>query len=134
MAKIHLEIVTPDRTVVSLDTDEVIAPGYWGLFGVRPMHAPFMSTVEPGELSFREDGQLVRYAIGGGFVEVSDDRVTVLADTAEVDAEIDLERARKTQDEALKRLGEIQESDPAWHLENARVKRSTARIRVASGR
>jgi F-type H+-transporting ATPase subunit epsilon len=134
MAKIHLEIVTPDRKVASVDTDEVIAPGAWGLFGVRPMHAPFMTSVEPGELSFKVDGQLERYAIGGGFVEVSDDKVTVLADTAEVDEDIDLERARKAQNDALARLKELEETDPEWHLENARVKRSAARIRVASVR
>ncbi len=134
MSKIHLEIVTPDRKVASVDTDEVIAPGTWGLFGVRPRHAPFMTAVEPGELSFKEQGKTVRYAIGGGFVEVNEDTVIVLADTAEVAEEIDLARAKKAQADALSRLANLEQTDPMWHQENARVKRSAARVRVAGGR
>ena len=92
-ATIHLEIVTPERKIASVDTDEVIAPGASGLFGVRPGHAPFLTMVQPGELSYREGGHTRRFAVGGGFIEVENDRVRVLADTAEA-AEETAERAR----------------------------------------
>ena len=134
MAKIHLDIVTPERTVISEETDEVICPGYAGLFGVRPGHAPFLTAVEPGELSFRSDGQLHRFAIGGGFAEVSDDRVSVLADTAEAAGDIDVERAKRAGEEALKRLGTLKETDPEFRNEAARIKRATARIKIAGAR
>ncbi len=134
MAKIHLDIVTPERTVISEDTEEVISPGYAGLFGVRPGHAPFLATIEPGELSFKVDGQQHRFAIGGGFAEVSDDRVSVLADTAEAAADIDLERAKRASEDALKRLGTLKETDPEFRNEAARIKRATARIKIGGGR
>lgn len=131
MAKIHLDIVTPERTVCSEETDEVIAPGHVGLFGVRPSHAPFLTAIEPGELRFKAGDQNHRFAVGGGFVEVADDRVTVLADTAEAAGDIDIERARAAGEDALKRLGTLKETDPEFRLEAARIKRSAARIKVA---
>jgi len=132
--KIHLDVVTPDRKVVSADTEEVIAPGATGLFGVRAGHAPFLTLVEPGELSFKTDGQMRRYAVGGGFIEVAGDRVIVLADTAEADQEIDLERARRASEDALTRLATLNATDPEARLQRARVRRATARIQVATHR
>jgi F-type H+-transporting ATPase subunit epsilon len=131
---IHLDIVTPERKVVSADTEEVIAPGAAGLFGVRRGHAPFLTLVEPGELSFKTDGKLRRYAIGGGFIEVIKDRVIVLAETAEAQEEIDLERARRASDDALKRLASLSPTAPEHLAERARVRRATARISVATHR
>ena len=132
--KIHLDVVTPDRKVVSVDTDEVIAPGATGLFGVRAGHAPFLTLVVPGELSFRTDGSMRRYAVGGGFIEVVNDRVIVLADTAEAQEEIDLERARRASEDAQQRLASLNSSDPEARLQRARVRRATARVEVASHR
>ena len=132
--KIHLDVVTPDRKVVSVDTDEVIAPGATGLFGVRAGHAPFLTLVEPGELSFKTDGKMRRWAVGGGFVEVVGDRVIVLADTAEAQEEIDLERAQRASEDALKRLATLNATDPEARLQRARVRRATARIQVATHR
>lgn len=133
MAKmIQLDIVTPERKVVSAETEEVVAPGATGLFGVRPGHTPFLTIVEPGELTFKTDGHLRRYVIGGGFVEVMDDRVVVLADTAEAQEEIDLDRAKRASEDALKRLSSLNEEDPEHRLQRARVRRATARMRVAA--
>ncbi len=131
---IHLDIVTPERKVLSAETEEVIAPGGTGLFGVRAGHAPFLTLVVPGELSFKTDGQVRRYAVGGGFVEVADDRVIVLADTAEAQEEIDLERARRASEDALQRLASLSVGDPEHRVQRARVRRATARIRVATQR
>jgi F-type H+-transporting ATPase subunit epsilon len=134
MAKIYLDIVTPERTVTSEETDEVIAPGFGGLFGVRPSHAPFLTAIEPGELSFKTGSQQHRFAIGGGFVEVAEDKVTVLADSAEAAEEIDIERAKRAGEDAVKRLATLRETDPEFRIEAARVKRSAARIKIAGRR
>jgi F-type H+-transporting ATPase subunit epsilon len=132
MAKIHLEIVTPERKVVSADVDEVVAPGASGLFGVRPGHTPFITMVMPGALSFcKEGGKHCVYVIGGGFIEVSGDRVRVLADTAEAAEEIDLARAMRASADAQQRLASLKETDPAFTSELWRVRRATARIQVA---
>jgi F-type H+-transporting ATPase subunit epsilon len=131
---IHLEIVTPERHVVAADTDEVKAPGADGLFGVRKDHAPFVALISPGELSFRTDGQLHRYAIGGGFVQVADNKVTVIADTAEAAEEIDLERARRASEDARALLESLSDTDPRFLEQQARVRRAAVRIGVASGR
>jgi len=128
---IHLDVVTPERKVVSAETTEVIAPGGHGLFGVRAGHTPFLTLIVPGELSFKTDGAMRRYAVGGGFVEVAADRVVVLAETAEAQEEIDLERARRASDDALKRLANLSVNDPEHRLQRARVRRSAARIGVA---
>lgn len=133
MAKhIHLDLVTPERKVLSVETDEVVAPGGTGLFGVRAGHAPFLTLVVPGELSFKTDGQTRRYAVGGGFVEVADDKVIVLAETAEAQEEIDLERARRASDDALQRLASLTANDPEHRTQRARVRRAMARIGVAT--
>ncbi|HEY3447986.1 MAG TPA: F0F1 ATP synthase subunit epsilon [Myxococcales bacterium] len=131
---IHLDIVTPERKVLSAETAEVIAPGGTGLFGVRAGHAPFLTLVVPGELSFKTDNQTRRYAIGGGFVEVADDHVIVLAETAEAQEEIDLERAKRASEDALQRLASLTVTDPEHRLQRARVRRAAARIHVATKR
>ena len=130
-ATIHLEIVTPERKVASVETSEVIAPGGSGLFGVRPGHAPFLTVIQPGELSFREGDVLRRFAVGGGFIEVENDRVRVLADTAESAEEIDAERARRASEDAQKRLKGLPDTDPEFELQQARLRRAAVRIHTA---
>ena len=134
MAKIHLEVVNPERKVLSTEVDEVIAPGSLGLFGVRPGHTPFLTAIEAGELSYKTEGQLRCYAVGGGFVEVLNDQVTVLADTAEAQNEIDLERARRAAEDAKKRLAALTGTDPEQKIQKARAQRAAARISVATRR
>jgi F-type H+-transporting ATPase subunit epsilon len=131
MAKVHLEIVTPERKVVSADVDELRAPGASGLFGVRVGHAPFITAISPGELSYELDGQPRRYAIGGGFIEVSENSVRVLADTAEAAEEIDLERAQRASANARERLKGLTEASPEFSSELWRVRRAAVRIQVA---
>jgi F-type H+-transporting ATPase subunit epsilon len=131
MARIRLDIVTPERKILSVEVDEVRAPGAEGQFGVRPGHTPFISAVDPGELCYVTGGETYRYAVGGGFVEVAGDRVIVLADTAESESEIDLERAREAEVDAKAKLARMAETDPKYRLEAARVRRATARVKVA---
>ena len=77
-----LDIVTPERRVLSVSCDEVRAPGAQGGFGVRQNHEPFMTSLEPGRLTYVEGGREHHYALGGGFLQVADNRVIVLADSA----------------------------------------------------
>ena len=109
---ITLDIVTPERRVLSVTCDEVRAPGVLGGFGVRKDHEH-------------------HYAVGGGFLQVADNKVIVLADTAEAAADIDVERARHAFQEAQERLLEMTEQDENHPVESARVRRAAARLGVA---
>ena len=91
MAKLNVDIVTPERRLLSTPADEVVAPAAEGLYGVRPGHSPFLSTLSPGPLTVREGGTTQAWFVSGGFVEVQNDTVLVLADQAEPAASIDVE-------------------------------------------
>ena len=124
--KLTLEIVTPDRSLVREDVDEVELPGSEGYFGVLPGHTPLLATLKVGELWYRV-GQQKRYlAVAGGFVEVLPDRVTVLAQVGERAEDIDVTRA-----EAAKRRAEERIANPVdVDLERARFSLSKALVRL----
>src|SRR5260370_38929245 len=105
MAELTLEVVTPEKRILSETADEVIVPGFHGLFGVRPGHAPLLSLMEPGVLTFRRGGTAQNYFVSGGFVWVAENKVLVLADSAEEVSEIDVAAAEK------RRAHDEQESD-----------------------
>jgi F-type H+-transporting ATPase subunit epsilon len=128
---ITLDIVTPERRVLSVTCDEVRAPGAMGGFGVRRDHEPFMAALEPGRLTYVEGGREHHYAVGGGFLQVLENRVIVLADTAESAGDIDVERARRAFQEAQERLLKMTEQDELHAIESARVRRAAARLGVA---
>ena len=131
MPQLSLEIVTPERRVLSAAVDEVRAPGALGGFGIRFNHEPFMTILEPGRLTYVEGGREHHYAVGGGFLQVADNRVIVLADTAEAAGDIDVVRARRAFVEAQDRLLKMTEQEESYEREAARVKREAARLRVA---
>ena len=131
---LNLEIVTPEKRVLSVQADEVRAPGAQGGFGVRMNHEPFMTSLEPGRLTYVEGGREHHYAVGGGFLQVADNRVIVLADTAEAAAEIDVARAQKAFEDALARLLRLTEQDEQHAAESARARRAAARLGVSVGR
>ena len=131
MAALTLEVVTPEKRVLSTAADEVRAPGAQGGFGIRLNHAPFMTALAPGRLTYVLAGQEHHYAIGGGFLQVADNKVVVLADSAEAAADIDVERAKKAYAEASERLRALTEQDQNHAVESARVRRATARLGVA---
>jgi F-type H+-transporting ATPase subunit epsilon len=131
MAKLTVEIVTPEKRVLSVQADEAIVPGARGLFGVLPGHTPFLSVMEPGALTLREAGTSQIYFVSGGFVEVSNDKVVVLADHAEPAANIDVEEAKRKVLAAQERLRGMSAEDVRFELETATVKRETARMTVA---
>ncbi len=134
MAKLSVEVVTPERRILSVQADEAIVPGHRGLFGVRPGHTPFLSLMEPGVLTLKDGGTKQDYFVAGGFVEVGDDKVLVLADGAEKVTDIDVEKAKARLDEAQGRLRGMSAEDARFEMEMATVKREGARIAAASRR
>ena len=131
---IKLEIVTPERLVFDETVDGVTLPGSEGELGVLPHHAPLVSTLGVGELRIRVGGQEEWFAIVGGFVQVLPDKVVVMAETADMASEIDLEKAQEARRQAEQALegGFVEGAD----LAAARASLQTAllRIRVAERR
>ena len=128
--KILLEIVTPDRSLVREEVDEVELPGSEGYFGVLPGHTPLLSMLKVGELWYRLGGERRYLAVAGGFVEVLPDRVTVLADIGERAEDIDIARAEAAKRRAEERLTKAIDVD----IERARVAllKSLIRLQVAA--
>jgi len=101
---LHLEIVTPERLAYSDDVDMVLVPGSEGELGILPHHTPLVSLLGLGELKIRKGGQEESFAIVGGFLQVRPDKVVVMAETASLASEIDLERAQEARKEAERAL------------------------------
>jgi F-type H+-transporting ATPase subunit epsilon len=117
--------------VVSTPVDYVSAPGVDGVLGILPRHAPLLTALAPGELHYKKDGEEFDFAIGGGFMEVRPDRVTILADSAEHAEEIDEMRAEQARERAEQLLKEKPRTDPeAARVEQA-LRRAEVRLKVA---
>ena len=101
---LKLEIVTPEKRVLDADVDSVTIPTTSGEAGILPNHAPLISALKPGILTYTAKGATDRLAITGGFVEVNADKVAVLADSAEAPDEINAEVARSDREAAEKEL------------------------------
>jgi F-type H+-transporting ATPase subunit epsilon len=128
---IRLRLVTPSRLLLDEEVDEVAAPGAVGEFGVLPKHISFLSLLVAGEMSYKQGAERHRLAVSGGYAEVLDDIMTVLADAAEYADEIDIERARSARDRAEKRLAELSHEDKEFASAEAALRRALARLRVA---
>jgi F-type H+-transporting ATPase subunit epsilon len=132
MGKLNLEVVTPEKVMVSQEVDIVVAPGTMGEFGVLEGHVPFLSGIEPGELRFSIGNQTERFLVTTGFSEVSDNKVSVLVDAAEKATEIDPERARKAMERARERLDMARGSEDVDFMRaEAALKRAIVRIRIS---
>lgn len=133
MAQIHLEVVTPTGPVIADDVDIVTAPGFGGEFGVLANHAPFLSTIKIGTLSFKKDKQYKFLMVSGGFAEVSNNKITFLVESAEYGQDIDVDRAIKAKERAEKRIAQaIQHSEKINRARaEAALQRALARIRAA---
>lgn len=132
MAKIFLEVVTPDRIMVSQEVDSVVAPGSEGEFGVLPGHIHFLSSIIPGELRYKTDANTECISVMSGFAEVSDDEVSVLVDAAERASDIDIERARQAMERAQERMAKEREAEDIDFLRaEIALKRAIARLKVA---
>jgi F-type H+-transporting ATPase subunit epsilon len=133
MAQIHLEVVTPTGAVVSEEVDIVTAPGVSGEFGVLANHAPFLSTIKTGTLSFKRDRVTKYLMLTGGFAEVSNNKITFLVESAESGTDIDVERAMRAKERAEKRVAQAQQATEKINRTRAEaaLQRSLARLRTA---
>jgi F-type H+-transporting ATPase subunit epsilon len=129
----QLEIVTPEKKVVDTAATEAQIPGKNGCLGVLPGHAPLITELAVGEITFRSGAEEQRLAVAWGFAEVLPDKVTILAETAERPAEIDVERARKAKERAEQRLAS---GDPGVDVERSlnALQKAETRLEVAEGK
>ena len=131
--QIHLEVVTPAGAVVSEDVDIVNAPGYGGDFGVLANHAPFLSTIKIGLLTYEKGNERKSLMISGGFSEVSNNKITFLVESAEAGSDIDVDRAMKAKERAEKRLAQATAHDDNFNQVRAEaaLQRALARIKAS---
>jgi F-type H+-transporting ATPase subunit epsilon len=132
MARLNVEIVTPERRLAQLTADEVIAPGADGLFGVRPGHAPYLAVLQPGPLTVKDGAVATVYFVSGGFVEAGPAVVRVLADTAELQKDIDTAAAQKRLGEAETALKGLEPTDPRAAALRLAIAREQRRLEVAA--
>lgn len=119
-----LSIVTPEKVVLDQNIRAMIAPGSEGYLGVLTDHAPLITGLIPGKLTITEaDNRQIDYALSGGFLEVSNNIATILADAIEAPQKIDVERAKKAEQRARERL--VRRSDP--NIDAARAEAALAR-------
>ena len=125
--KIELEIVTPEQLLFSGEVEEVVVPGSEGYLGILPGHAPLLSELQIGVISYRQDSQEMKVFCSRGFVEVLPDRVSILAEVAELPDQIDVEQARAHQVEAEQQL---RSDDPDTDYAQALLDLREAQIRL----
>ncbi len=131
---LKLEIVTPERKVFDETVDTVTVPTATGEVGILPNHAPLISSLKPGILSYTNQGATERMVISGGFIEVNSNKVSILADVAETSGEIDVEVARLERDAAEKVLSSWSGTQEEFETERENLERAQARLQLASGK
>ncbi len=130
MDNIKLEVVTPEKYVISEDAQIVMAPGMLGEFGILRGHTPFLTTLKAGVVSYKDTSGADRVLfVSGGFAEALPDRVTILAESAERRKDIDLDRAQRSFDRAQKRL-EQKEENFDYERVRASLQRAVSRINI----
>ncbi|MGH7276977.1 MAG: F0F1 ATP synthase subunit epsilon [Candidatus Rokuibacteriota bacterium] len=129
--RLTLEIATPTRLAVSEPVDEVVAPGIEGYFGVLPGHAPFLTTLGIGEVMYRAGRDERHLAVAGGFAEVRNDKVIILADSAERPDEIDRSRAERAKERAERRLSSRSSEEVDFARAAAALARALTRLQTA---
>ena len=128
---LQLEIVTPDRAVVHETVEEITTPGKGGCLGILPGHAPLLSELEIGELTYKKSGETFFLAVSGGFVEVLPDRVIVLTPIAERQEEVDRERAEEARKRAEDRLERFDDPNVDFIRARASLTRAITRIQIS---
>ena len=126
--KLTLSVVTPEKQLVSEQVDQVNAPGSEGDFGVLYDHAPILTNLRSGQLSYENDGETTALVISGGYLEVTDNRVTILAETGEFLHEIDRERAERARSQAEEKLSNPDLSEEEFSETQKKLFRAIARL------
>jgi F-type H+-transporting ATPase subunit epsilon len=129
--KLKLDLVTPYRHVLSQEVDEVTAPGTLGEFGVLPGHTPLLTTLRIGELTYKQGHEAYHVAVNWGYVEVENDVVTVLVETAEPADQIDLQRAQEALGRAQEALKKLTPEDKEFKIMECALERALIRVQVA---
>lgn len=129
--KLKLEMVTPYKRVLSTEVDEVTAPGTVGELGILPGHTPLLTTLNIGALHYRQEGKTFYVAVNWGYIEVENDTVTVLVETAEPSDQIDLERAKEALGRAEAALKKLSAEEKEYKVMEAALERALIRIQVA---
>jgi|SRR5579885_390759 F-type H+-transporting ATPase subunit epsilon len=127
---LHVEVVTQDRNVYSGEADMVVAPGSEGVLGILPRHAPLLTMLKPGELRIKYNNDEEALFVAGGFMEVSHNVVTVLADAAERAEDIDMARAEEARRRAQTLL-EQRTSDVDIGSVQGALERAVSRLKIA---
>jgi F-type H+-transporting ATPase subunit epsilon len=131
--RLKLDIVTPERLIISTEVDEVVVEGVNGEFGILLGHTPFLSLLGIGEVRYREGNTVSRLAVADGFAEAGPEQVTILAERCERPEEIDVGRAQAAQDRAEERIvGDTTEID--FTRAEAALRRALNRVQVAGYR
>lgn len=133
MAQLQLEVVTPERRVLSEAVDSVTIPGLGGELGILPGHTPLISQLQTGVLSYTVGGKTLQLHVSGGFVEIKDDVVSVLAEIAERPEEIDVARARLSREHTEKQLSGLSGSEEDFEEARVKLERSLVRLQLAGG-
>ncbi len=130
---LQLDVITPERRLVSEAVDYVTVPGAAGELGILPGHTPLISQLRTGVLSYTQGTATHRLMVSGGFVEVNSDRVSVLADMAEQPEEVDAQAARIERDAAEKQLGAFAGAPEELDEVRTRLERANARLQLSAG-
>lgn len=129
---LDVEIVTPNRIILQEQVDELNVPSDWGYIGILPGHTPLLTILGQGELMYRQGTAQSYMTLFWGYMEVNNDKVTILADVAEPGEEIDRARAESARDRAEDRLRRIHESDIDFERARAALIRATIRLQASS--
>lgn len=129
--KMKLEIVTPYKKIVDTEVDEVTATGKLGEFGILPGHAPFLTSLDIGEFIYKNNGVTEHMSLNWGYFEVCDDKIIVLVETAEIAADIDVERAKAALGRAEEALKKLTSEDKQFKVYEAALQRAIIRMQVA---
>jgi len=129
--KMKLEIVTPYKKIVDTEVDEVTATGKLGEFGILPGHAPFLTSLDIGEFVFKNNGVTEHMSLNWGYFEVRDDKIIVLVETAEIAADIDIERAKAALGRAEEALKKLTFEDKQFKVYESALQRALIRMQVA---
>ena len=126
--KLILSIVIPEKLLVSEEVDQVNVPGSEGDLGILYDHAPILTNLRSGQLSYEKEGETIALVVSGGYLEVTDNRVTILAETGEFVHEIDRERAERAQAQAEELLGKTDLSEEEFIETQKKLFRAIARL------
>ena len=131
--ELQLEVVTPERPVLSEAVDMVTVPGLGGELGILPGHTALISQLQTGVLTYVKGGSTFQLHVSGGFIEVREDRVSVLAEVAEKPEEIDAARARLAREHIEKQLNAWNGTEEDFEKARAKLERSMVRLQLATG-